>query len=34
MSQEWQGDKRDNEGGDEVKGEVEEIRSNADYMHG
>ena len=32
--QEQQGDKRDNEEGDEVKGEVEEIRSNAHYMHG
>ena len=32
--QEQQGDKRDNEEGDEVKGEVEEIRSNAHYIHG
>ena len=26
--------KRDNEEGDEVKGEIEEIRSNAHYTHG
>ena len=32
--QERQGDKRDDEEGDEVNGEVEEIRSNAHYMHG
>ena len=32
--QEQQGDKRDDEEGDEVKGEVEEIRRNAHYMHG
>ena len=32
--QEQQGDKRDDEEGDEVNGEVEEIRSNAHYMHG
>ena len=32
--QEQQGDKREDEEGDEVKGEVEEIRSNAHYMHG
>ena len=29
-----QGDKRDDEEGNEVKGEVEEIRSNAHYVHG
>ena len=28
------GDKRDDEEGEEVDGEVEEIRSNAHYMHG
>ena len=32
--QEQQGDKREDEEGDEVKGEVEEIRSNVHYMHG
>ena len=32
--QEQQDDKRDDEEGDEVNGEVEEIRSNAHYMHG
>ena len=32
--QEQQGDKRDDEERDEMKGEVEEIRSNAHYMHG
>ena len=32
--QEQQSDKRDDEEGDEVKGEVEEIKSNAHYMHG
>ena len=32
--QEQQGDKRDDEEGDEVMGEVGEIRSNAHYMHG
>ena len=32
--QEQQGDKRDDEEGDEVKGGVEEIRSNAHYMQG
>ena len=32
--QELQGDKRDDAGGDEVKGEVEEIRSKSHYMHG
>ena len=32
--QEQQGDKRDDKEGDEVKGEVEEVRSNAHYMHG
>ena len=32
--QEQQGDERDDEEGDEVKGEVEEIRSNAHFMHG
>ena len=32
--QEQQGDKREDEERDEVKGEVEEIRSNAHYMHG
>ena len=31
--QEQQGDKRDDEEGDEVKGEVEEIRSNAHSAH-
>ena len=31
--QEQQGDKRDDEEGDEVKGEVEEIRSNARSAH-
>ena len=31
--QEQEGDKRDDEERDEVKGEVEEIRSNAHYMH-
>ena len=31
--QEQQGDRRDDEEGDEVNGEVEEIRSNAHYMH-
>ena len=31
---EQQGDERDDEEGDEVKGEAEEIRSNARYMHG
>ena len=30
---EQQGDKRDEEEGDEVKGEVEEIRSNAHSAH-
>ena len=32
--QEQQGDKRDDEEGDEEKGEVEEIRSKAHCMHG
>ena len=32
--QEQQGDKREDEEGDEVKGEVEEIRSNVHYMDG
>ena len=32
--QEQQGDKREDEEGDEVMGEVEEVRSNAHYMHG
>ena len=32
--QEQQGDERDDEEGDEVRGEVEEIRSNAYYMNG
>ena len=32
--QEQQGGKRDDEEGDEVKGEVEEIRSNAPSAHG
>ena len=32
--QEEKDDKRDDEEGDEVKGEVEEIRSKAHYMHG
>ena len=31
--QEQQGDERDDEEGDEVKGEVEEIRSNAHSAH-
>ena len=31
--QEQQGDKRDDKEGDEVKGEVEEIRSNAHSAH-
>ena len=31
--QERQGDKRDDEEGDEVKGEVEKIRSNAHSAH-
>ena len=31
--QEQQGDKRDDEEGNEVKGEIEEIRSNAHYIH-
>ena len=31
--QEQHGDKRDDEEGDEVKGEVEEIRSNAHSTH-
>ena len=31
--QEQQGDKRDDEKGDEVNGEVEEIRSNAHRTH-
>ena len=31
--QEEKGDKRDDEEGDEVKGEVEEIRSNAHSAH-
>ena len=33
MQQEQQGDKRDDEERDEVKGEVEEIRSNAHSAH-
>ena len=32
--QEQQSDERDDEKGDEVKGEVEELTSNAHYMHG
>ena len=32
--QEEQEDKRDSEIGDEVTGEVEEVRENAHYMHG
>ena len=32
--QEQQSDKREDEEGCEVMGEVEEIRSNAHYMHG
>ena len=32
--QEQQGDKRDDEEGDEVRREVEEIRSSDHYMHG
>ena len=32
--EEQQSNERDDEEGDEVKGEVEEIRSNAHYMHG
>ena len=34
MQQEEQEDGRDDEKGDEVKGEVEEISSNAHYTHG
>ena len=32
--QDQQDDKKDDEEGNEVKGELEEIRSNAHYMHG
>ena len=32
--QEQQSDKREDEEGDEMMGEVEEIRSNAHHMHG
>ena len=32
--QEQQGDNKDDEEGEEVKGEVEEVRTNAQCMHG